>query len=79
MREQLLQRISVNPDVCFGKPCIRGYRNRASLLIELPANGATFEEILEDYPFLERDDIPACIAYGSEITSERHVDVPSAA
>jgi uncharacterized protein (DUF433 family) len=79
MREQLLQRISINPKVCFGKPCIRGYRIWVSLILDLLANGATFEEILEDYPFLERDDILACIAYGSEMTRERYVDVPSAA
>ena len=79
MREQLLQRISIDPNVCFGKPCIRGYRIWVSLILDLLANGATFEEILEDYPFLERDDILACIAYGSEMTRERYVDVPSAA
>lgn len=79
MREQLLQRISINPNVCFGKPCIRGHRIWVSLILDLLANGATFEEILEDYPDLERDDILACIAYGSEMTRERYVDVPSAA
>lgn len=79
MREQLLQRISIDPNVCFGKPCIRGHRIWVSLILDLLANGATFEEILEDYPFLERDDILACIAYGSEMTRERYVDVPSAA
>ncbi|MFM7373598.1 MAG: DUF433 domain-containing protein [Chthoniobacterales bacterium] len=79
MREQLLERISINPNACFGKPCIRGHRIWVSLILDLLANGATFEEILEDYPFLERDDILACIAYGSEMTRERYVDVPSAA
>ena len=79
MRKQLLQRISIDPNVCFGKPCIRGHRIWVSLILDLLANGATFEEILEDYPDLERDDILACIAYGSEMTRERYVDVPSAA
>jgi uncharacterized protein (DUF433 family) len=79
MREQLLQRISINPKVCFGKPCIRGHRIWVSLILDLLANGATFEEILGDYPDLERADILACIAYGSEMTRERYVDVPSAA
>ena len=79
MREQLLQRISINPNICFGKPCIRGHRIWVSLILDLLANGATFEEILEDYPDLEREDILACIAYGSEMTRERYVDVPSAA
>jgi uncharacterized protein (DUF433 family) len=79
MREQLLQRISINPNICFGKPCIRGHRIWVSLILDLLANGATFEEILGDYPDLERADILACIAYGSEMTRERYVDVPSAA
>ncbi len=79
MREQLLQRISINPKICFGKPCIRGHRIWVSLILDLLANGATFEEILGDYPDLERADILACIAYGSEMTRERYVDVPSAA
>ena len=79
MREQLLQRISINPNICFGKPCIRGHRIWVSLILDLLANGATFEEILNDYPDLEREDILACIAYGSEMTRERYVDVPSAA
>jgi uncharacterized protein (DUF433 family) len=79
MKSELLQRISINPSVCFGKPCIRGHRIWVSLVLDLLANGATFEEILEDYPGLEREDILACIAYGSEMTRERYVDVPSAA
>lgn len=79
MREQLLQRISINPNICFGKPCIQGHRIWVSLILDLLADGATFEEILGDYPDLERADILACIAYGSEMTRERYVDVPSAA
>jgi len=79
MREQLLQRISINPNICFGKPCIRGHRIWVSLILDLLANGSTFEEILADYPGLEREDVLACIAYGSEMTRERYVDVPSAA
>ena len=50
-----------------------------TLILDMLANGATFEEILEDYPDLQREDILACIAYGSEMTRERYVDVPSAA
>jgi uncharacterized protein (DUF433 family) len=80
MKEQLLQRISINPNICFGKPCIRGHRIWVSLILDLLANGVSIEEILEDYyPGLEREDVLACIAYGSEMTRERYVDVPSAA
>ena len=80
MKDQLLQRITINPNVCFGKPCIRGHRIWVSLVLDLLANGTSVEEILKDYyPDLEREDILACIAYGSEMTRERYVDVPSAA
>jgi uncharacterized protein (DUF433 family) len=57
----LLQRITVNPNICFGKPCIRGTR---------------MDEILEDYPHLQRDDILAALAYGAEMSRECFVDIP---
>jgi uncharacterized protein (DUF433 family) len=60
----LLQRISVDPNVCFGKPCIRGTRIWVSLLLDFLANDMSFEEILAEYPQLTRDDIRAAIAYG---------------
>jgi uncharacterized protein (DUF433 family) len=72
----LLARISIDPDVCFGKPCIRGHRIWVSLILDLLANGATVSEILEDHPDLQANDILACIAYGSEMTRDRYVDVP---
>lgn len=64
--EALLERITINPQVCFGKPCIRGHRIWVSLILDLLANGASFDEILQDYPQLEEADILACIAYGAE-------------
>ena len=60
----LLQRISVDPNVCFGKPCIRGTRIWVSLLLDFLANDMSFDEILAEYPQLTRDDIRAAIAYG---------------
>lgn len=63
--ERLLDRISVAPDVCFGKPCIKGTRIWVSLILDLLANGMSFEEIVEEYPHLTLDDIRAAIAYGS--------------
>jgi uncharacterized protein (DUF433 family) len=60
----LLQRISVDPNVCFGKPCIRGTRIWVSLLLDFLASDMSFEEILAEYPQLTRDDIRAAIAYG---------------
>lgn len=63
-KDNLLSRISIDPNICFGKPCIKGHRIWVSLILDLLAGGETIEEILEEYPSLERDDILACIAYG---------------
>jgi uncharacterized protein (DUF433 family) len=71
----LLQRISVDPNVCFGKPCIRGTRIWVSLLLDFLANDMSFEEILAEYPQLTRDDIRAAIAYGAEMSRERYVEI----
>jgi uncharacterized protein (DUF433 family) len=61
-REELLSRITINPDICFGKPTIRGHRLWVSLVLDLLASGMTHQEILRDYPGLEDADILACIA-----------------
>lgn len=75
-RENLLSRISIDPNICFGKPCIRGHRIWVSLILDLLAGGATIEELLEEYPGLEREDILACIAYGAELTRDFYVEIP---
>jgi len=75
-RQELLARISIDPNVCFGKPCIRGHRIWVSLVLDLLASGSTIREILDEYPGLEEGDIFACIAYGAEMSRERYVDVP---
>jgi uncharacterized protein (DUF433 family) len=75
-REELLARISINPEICFGKPCIRGHRIWVSLILDFLANGASVQDILQDYPQLEGADIMACIAYGAEMARERYVDIP---
>jgi uncharacterized protein (DUF433 family) len=72
----LLSRISVDPNVCFGKPCVRGTRIWVSLLLDFLASGTTIEQILEEYPHLTRDDILAAIAYGAEMSRGRFVDLP---
>jgi uncharacterized protein (DUF433 family) len=72
----LLSRISINPDVCFGKPCIRGHRIWVSLILDFLAGGMSVEEVLEEYPGLSREDILACIAYGAEMSRERYVEIP---
>ena len=74
-REELLQRIWIDPQRCFGKPCIRGHRIWVSLILDLIASGSTVAQILESYPGLTEADIQACIAYGAEMSRERYVDV----
>ena len=66
MREQLLERIWIDPQRCFGKPCIRRHRIWVSLILDLLADGTPTSEILECYPGLIEADIQACIAYGAE-------------
>jgi uncharacterized protein (DUF433 family) len=63
---KLLQRISVDPNICFGKPCIRGTRIWVSLLLDFLADDMSFDEILVEYPQLTKDDILSAIAYGAE-------------
>jgi len=58
----------VEPGKCGGRPCIRGYRLRVSDLLDLIASGAANDEILEDYPFLEPDDIVAALTYAARQT-----------
>ena len=72
----LLSRITIDPRVCFGKPCVRGTRIWVSLLVDFLASGFTVEEVLDQYPQLQRDDILAAIAYGAEMSRERFVDLP---
>lgn len=76
-REELLSRIAINPNVCFGKPCVRGHRLWVSLILDLLAGGMTTSEILQEYPGLEEADLLACIAYGAEMSRERYVDIPT--
>ena len=74
-RRQLLDRIWIDPARCGGKPCIRGHRIWVSLVLDLLASGSTPEAILDVYPGIQLEDIQACLAYGSEISRERYVDI----
>ena len=75
-KEALLSRISIDPNICFGKPCIRGHRIWVSLVLDLLASGLTVEEVVNRYPGIEEADVLACIAYGAEMSRERYIDVP---
>jgi uncharacterized protein (DUF433 family) len=68
MDNQLLSRITVNPEICHGKPTIRNKRYTVDLILDLLAAGSSHAEILEDYPNLQDEDILACLAYASKVT-----------
>jgi uncharacterized protein (DUF433 family) len=72
----LLDRIAIDPQVCGGKPCIKGTRIWVSLILDFLADGMSEAELLADYPQLCREDILAAIAYGAEAARERIVPVP---
>lgn len=74
----LLDRISIDPNVCFGKPCIKGTRIWVSLILDFLASGMTVDDLLAEYPQLTTDDIRASIAYGAEMARQRYVDIPMA-
>ncbi len=71
----LLNRISIDPNVCFGKPCIRGTRIWVSLLLDFLASGMTVDEVLAEYPQLTEEDVRAAIAYGAAMSRQRYVDI----
>jgi uncharacterized protein (DUF433 family) len=64
---ELLRRVTHDPDVMTGKPCIRGMRVTVGMIVGLLASGQTVEGVLEDYPYLERDDVYAALAYAAEL------------
>ena len=70
---QLLQRITVNAEICHGKPCVRGLRYPVPMLLELMSSGMTQDEILGDYPDLEREDLLAAMAYGARLADAKRV------
>jgi len=76
MNVELLKRITIEPGKCGGRPCIRGMRMRVTDVLQLLSAGASYEEILEDYPDLEREDILAAIEYAAHQTD--HVVLQSA-
>ncbi len=76
MNTELLKRITIEPGKCGGRPCIRGLRMRVVDVLQLLSADATFEEILADYPYLEREDILAAIEYAAVQTD--HIVLQSA-
>ena len=70
------ERITIDPNICHGKPCIKGTRIWVSLIVDNLADGVTEAEILEAYPSLTKDDIKVALAYAAEMARERYVDIP---
>jgi uncharacterized protein (DUF433 family) len=71
--DPLLSRITIDPAVCHGKPCIRGLRYPVELLLELLSSGMTNDDILADYEDLERDDLLAALAYAARLTRTKRI------
>lgn len=74
-RGELLGRIATDPQVCFGKPVVRGTRVWVGLVLGLLADGMTPDEVLGEYPQITADDVRACLAYGSLLSAGRFIDV----
>ena len=72
-KEDLLQRITVDAKVMVGKPTIRGLRITVEQVLKALAGGVTVEELLEDYPELEREDIHAVLLYAAELANEERI------
>ncbi len=71
----LLDRISINPRVCHGQPCVKGTRIMVWLIVQYLAHGDSVEDVLAAYPSLTREDVQACLAYAAEMTRERVLPV----
>ena len=66
MKQELLSRITIDPDICHGKPVIRGLRYPVENMLELMASGMSIEELIDDYADLEKDDFLACLEYAAK-------------
>ncbi|HAD13089.1 MAG TPA: hypothetical protein DCF33_11720 [Saprospirales bacterium] len=73
MSASLLNRITIDPNVCFGKPTVRNMRYPVEMILDLLSAGMTTEEILQDYPDLEQSDILACLEFASRIVKVKSI------
>lgn len=78
MVADLMERITIDPDICHGKPCIRGLRYPVEVILELLSSGMSIEEILADYEDLEREDILAALAFAAELARFKRVPLRAA-
>ncbi len=72
--EELLKRITLNPNICFGKPTIRNMRYPVETMLDLMSAGMTVEELLEDYPDLEKEDLQACLLFASKLVKVNSIN-----
>ncbi len=73
MENQLLQRITLDPNICHGKPCIRGLRYPVELILELLSSGMNAKEIIDDYEDLEHEDILAALLFAARLTQVKSI------
>ena len=73
LNEDLLSRITVDPEVCHGKPCLRGLRYPVETILEYLAGGNSVEDLLAEFPDLEREDILACLEFSRRMLAARSV------
>jgi uncharacterized protein (DUF433 family) len=73
MSKELSNRITIDPEICHGKPTIRGLRYPVENMLELLASGMTIEELINDYPDLEREDFLACLEYAAKLTQIKSI------
>ncbi len=73
MKTDLLQRITINSEVCHGKPTLRNMRYTVSMILDLLSAGMTTDELIADYPALEKEDIQACLLYASRLSETKTI------
>ena len=78
MQANLLQRITINPEICHGTPTVRNMRYPVSMILDLLSAGMTTEELMADYPALEKEDIQACLFYASRVSETKTIHKISA-
>jgi uncharacterized protein (DUF433 family) len=76
--DELLTRITIDSDICHGKPCIRGLRYPVEIMLELLTSGMSMDEILADYDDLEREDLYAVLAYATRLSQIKRIQTIAA-
>ena len=78
MKEDLIKRISINPEVCHGKPTIRNTRHMVESILEYLAAGDSTDDVLEEFDDLEKNDILACLAFAAKSVHLKNIEFPAA-